>query len=236
MKKIKLTHGEYALVDSDDSDDFDFLSQYTWSLCINVKNRTNRYAATNIAGKTIHMHHLLLKKKSGFVRDHIDKNGLNNQRKNLRYLTISQNNFNQKRRTNTRTGITGVYFEDNSYVVKISFKGKNIHIGRSKSLMVAKKLRKDAEKKYYPNIKIGKETDIVHYPKPPKIPLHERQPNKNRTYKYKGVYPHALKWRAAISNGKKGMKYLGLYSTQEEAAKVYIQAFKEKHGVAPYSI
>jgi hypothetical protein len=61
----------------------------------------NGYAVSKGKGKVLYMHIVILGKKEGFVIDHIDGNKLNNQRSNLRHLTISQNSQN--------TGLTKEY-------------------------------------------------------------------------------------------------------------------------------
>jgi hypothetical protein len=95
MREIELTQGLFALVDDED---FDNVNQHKWF----VKNGKNtNYAATWIGPwrkrKILQMHHLIIGKPvSGMVTDHADRNGLNNQRYNIRNCTISQNSANRK--------------------------------------------------------------------------------------------------------------------------------------------
>lgn len=85
---------KFAMVDDED---YDVLIKIKWYQ--NSKDATNftNYAMTtfkeNGLNKSISMHRLILKIKDGkkWV-DHIDKNGFNNQRNNLRIVTPSQNN------------------------------------------------------------------------------------------------------------------------------------------------
>src|SRR5690348_11276017 len=99
MKKIKLTQGKYALVDDAD---FEYLNQWKWqakkcSDTLFYAHRTQRYGLRS-ENKKHHfkMHKLILKSPKGFEIDHEDGNGLNNQRKNLRICTHSQNGMNKK--------------------------------------------------------------------------------------------------------------------------------------------
>ena len=107
MKKIELTKGKYALVDDED---FDFLNQWKWHW---HDDRGGGYAerACRESGKSKHikMHRLLLKIPSGFEPDHIDGNGLNNQKLNLRIATASQNQINRGKQKNNTSGFKGVY-------------------------------------------------------------------------------------------------------------------------------
>ena len=112
MKKIPLTQGKFALIDDED---FALVSQYKWFYRKSGRtNGNNGYAQHSIFNKekyliakkeghyryndSIFMHNLILSPKIGFEIDHKDRNGLNNQRNNLRLVTHSQNmnNFPKK--------------------------------------------------------------------------------------------------------------------------------------------
>lgn len=87
---IKLTRGRHAKVDADD---FYKLSGHKWLVS---KSRKRFYAARNIRkedGKRtiIRMHKVILKAPKGFEIDHINRNTLDNRKKNLRIVTHSQN-------------------------------------------------------------------------------------------------------------------------------------------------
>jgi hypothetical protein len=57
------------------------------------------------------MHRYLLGAGVGDVIDHVDGNGLNNTRSNLRKCTRSENAKNAKLKSNSKSGIKGVMFE-----------------------------------------------------------------------------------------------------------------------------
>lgn len=100
MKRIIINSNKYGnhIVFVDD-EDFDRLSKIKW--CIHKdKRRKDFYAWSNIreSGKhgIIKMHRFLLGITDPKVLvDHIDRNTLNNQKKNLRVATPSQNNTNK---------------------------------------------------------------------------------------------------------------------------------------------
>lgn len=94
MLEILLTQGLVALVDDAD---FHRLSIYKWFA---VRGHNTFYAVRNRASPKrglICMHHEVVGKPvHGFQTDHIDGNGLNNQRVNLREATAGQNQMNQR--------------------------------------------------------------------------------------------------------------------------------------------
>lgn len=94
MKTIQLiTPGMVAFVDDED---FESVSGFRWYV---KPDRYTKYAYTKTKGgilsrKTIYMHRLIVG-ESDLQVDHIDGNGLNNTRSNLRLCTNSQNNANR---------------------------------------------------------------------------------------------------------------------------------------------
>jgi hypothetical protein len=88
VKEIKLTQGKIALVDDED---FKNINSYRWAA---HKHSLTFYAVRHPKGsreKLTRMHNDVLGHKSGFEIDHIDGDGLNNQRSNLRFVTRRQN-------------------------------------------------------------------------------------------------------------------------------------------------
>lgn len=112
--------------------DFDWLNQWKWQI-IKHKKRTVFYVTTQINGKTVYMHRLILAiKKRNITTDHIDGNGLNNQRNNLRRATYSQNNINRAGLKNTSSKYKGVHFEafTKKWRAEIQINGKQKKLGR----------------------------------------------------------------------------------------------------------
>jgi len=99
MKEITLTRGYTTLIDDDD---YAELSRHRWHVIV---QKYNNYASRLIyIGKKqqrIYMHRAILSPPSGFVCDHIDGDGLNNQRNNLRPCTMKQNNQYSRKRKGT---------------------------------------------------------------------------------------------------------------------------------------
>ena len=89
IRYIALTKGMFATVDAAD---YEWLSRCKW----HVSGRATVYAASNWQGKRVYMHRLLMNPPPGYVVDHIDGNGLNNRRTNLRICTQMQNQWNRR--------------------------------------------------------------------------------------------------------------------------------------------
>lgn len=126
MKKIELTRGKVAIIDDED---FELVSKYKWCICGNL-----RYAQNRTKGKTIYMHMLIIGKKPGFEIDHINHNGLDNRRANLRHVTPQQNQFNQGKgmRKNKSSVYKGVcwYKKDSLWDAYITVNYKCFYLGR----------------------------------------------------------------------------------------------------------
>jgi hypothetical protein len=91
---------------------FPIIKLYMW--CVE-KNRYTFYASTRIKKgskqSTLKMHNLIKGMGiNGNKIDHIDGNGLHNNLNNLRVVTSSQNNINQRIRKDNASGYKGVYY------------------------------------------------------------------------------------------------------------------------------
>ena len=146
MKEIELTRGLKTLVDDDN---FIELSKHKWYANENkLKSRTTYYAARTMKG--IKMHRVIMDAKPGDILDHIDGNGLNNQKNNLRFCSKSQNNANSIKRESI-SGFRGVYRYykfplGKTWVVRMNINGKKKHFGNFTDKIEAAKVY-DAEAK-----------------------------------------------------------------------------------------
>lgn len=107
--EIPLPGGLVALVDESDAP---IVADHRWR-ALTVPNKGKVYAIAHGFGATIYMHRLIVSPPKGMHVDHIDHNGLNNTRANLRSATTSQNVFNRRReRSSARNkhGYRGVVF------------------------------------------------------------------------------------------------------------------------------
>jgi len=108
VKLIPLTHGKFAIVDAGD---YDRLSKYKW---YSNQDGNNFYAYTFLTKgnkkKRVFMHRLITNAPKGLFIDHIDGNGLNNRRCNLRLCTPAQNAQNSRPRCNGSSKYKGVFW------------------------------------------------------------------------------------------------------------------------------
>jgi len=140
MKQIKLTQGKFTLVDDED---FEELNQFNWYA---NKKLNTFYAVRNEYNKgkhkTLFMHRVVLRLTNSNIKcDHINHNGLDNQKSNLRTCTHSQNQRNSRNRIGTTSKYKGVHFckQANKWRVFIMGNKKQIHIGYFKNEIEAAK-------------------------------------------------------------------------------------------------
>lgn len=110
MREIRLSDGEMAIVDDAD---FELISGFKWAphkhgnTVYALANKTRRGGAKPV---TIRMHRLILGLEAGdgIKVDHKNGNGLDNQRRNLRICTHSQNCCNSRKHRGTTSKYKGV--------------------------------------------------------------------------------------------------------------------------------
>jgi len=151
MKKIPLSQGKFAIVDDAD---FDWLNQWKWSA---HKNRNTFYAGRKIRvglkRKLLLMHRLILGLDFGDERqgDHINMDGLDNRRKNLRIATNAQNRRNRGKQANNTSGYKGVTWrkQRKKWQAHIQVKGKVKHLGYFTDPVEASEAYDSASQKYH---------------------------------------------------------------------------------------
>lgn len=142
MAKIKLTKGKYAIVDDED---FDFLSQWKWKY-----HKDNYAVRTSTGSKQVYMHREVLKTPKGKLTDHINRNGLDNRRANLRLVSYSQNALNTGVPQNNTSGYKGVVWHKQKklWQAQINISKRCIYLGSFKKLEDAVMARQLIEKSY----------------------------------------------------------------------------------------
>lgn len=147
MKKIKLTQNKYALIDNSY---FEYLNQWKWYVAHNKRN----YYAVRMDNdrKIIGMHRLILDTlNTKKLIDHINGNGLDNRRKNLRVCSNQENLRNGRLRVNNKSGYKGVSWEKDrkSWMSYIYIDGKRKRLGRFKNKIMAAKVYDTNAIKYF---------------------------------------------------------------------------------------
>ena len=96
--------GGFVLISDEDR----AVLRHNWALVKKKSSKGGHYAVAWIDGRTAYMHRLIANAQKGQEVDHIDGDGLNNSRDNLRLATRSQNCAN---RTDykPKSGFRGVY-------------------------------------------------------------------------------------------------------------------------------
>lgn len=128
-----------------DSEDVELLSKYSW--CKSKKG----YAVANIKGKVTKMHRFIMGVSNPeVIVDHKNRDRHDNRKSNLRICTTTENARNRSVSKHCSSGFIGIRItEYGKYNVKITFSGKEIHIGNYDTLEEAIRARKIAEGKYH---------------------------------------------------------------------------------------
>lgn len=126
-KEILLTQGKVALVSNED---YAVLSQYKWYA---QRAKYTWYARRKVQigykrQRTISMHGQILGATNAMDIDHVDHDGLNNTRENLRLCTRSENQGNRRILPGE---IKGVYWSkrERRWYAQIGVNGKRKHVG-----------------------------------------------------------------------------------------------------------
>lgn len=90
MTTLRTINGSLILVDEED---YHIVHRYQWYELTNTSGTT--YAQTFIEGVNVLLHRLLMNPADGFVVDHINHNGLDNRKSNLRVVSPSHNQMNR---------------------------------------------------------------------------------------------------------------------------------------------
>ena len=147
----------YTLVDNED---YEWLSQWKWHLTKNTHFPFTEYAKRNRPraekpDADILMHRMILRKHGikigGKLVDHINHNGLDNRKENIRMATRSENKAYGKIYRNNTSGYKGVSWdkEQNKWAVSISINGKDKKIGRFLNKEEAALVYNDVAKQYF---------------------------------------------------------------------------------------
>ena len=147
-KKGKKYAGMYAATVSDEDAD---LAELNWNVFAKPKNPV--YARRRANKKIYSIHRVILERvlgrplEKGDEVDHINGNGLDNRRENLRLATSQQNHRNRKTPKNNTSGVTGVYYypKINRWKAGISINKKMRWFGTYVNKDDAIRARKQAE-------------------------------------------------------------------------------------------
>ena len=124
-KTIELTQGKVALVDDED---YERINAYKWYYC-------KGYAVRKFGSpprKFVYMHRVILDTPDGLETDHVNGDGVDNRKANLRACTRSENQRNLGRTISNTSGFKGVTKSKGStkWIASIKHFGQQIYLGR----------------------------------------------------------------------------------------------------------
>ena len=131
MKKIPLTQGKVALVDEED---YEYLMRWKWYLyeangqCYAVRNE--RFSTEHgHARRTVRMHREIMHTPKTLYVDHINHNGLDNRKCNMRHCSSRENQGNRLLTKACSSQYKGVNKHDGKWQARIGHKYKQLYIG-----------------------------------------------------------------------------------------------------------
>jgi len=153
FRRIPLTRGKFAIVDPDD---YIWLKKFKWHASKNGYTfyaKRSVYTGEKSRSKTLAMHRRIIKAPDNLLVDHINHNGLDNRKANLRLATPAQNNRNCLiiKKRNAYSQYRGVTWSKRKkrWLVMIRFDGKRKFLGYFKDEIQAAKTYDMAAKIYH---------------------------------------------------------------------------------------
>lgn len=123
MATVQIARGGEVVVDEDN---IELVRQYRW---YPVSAGLTTYAGACIDGKTAYLHRIIACTPDGMDTDHIDGNGLNNLRSNLRVVSHRMN-VARRRTAVGPSGFRGVHItRSKKFSAKIEAEGKRYWLG-----------------------------------------------------------------------------------------------------------
>ncbi len=228
---IPVSQNHIALVSPEDADLLGSSWQYHDG---NSNEYCRRYVkGSGKNGKHEYMHQVILSRmlgrplEKGERPDHQDRNGLNNQRWNLRLATHQQNTFNSGRKHKSPTSqYKGVSRDGAYWDAVIMVDRKHIYLGAYENEVEAGIAYNHAAAQYFGEFaQFNGIPEWEHVYPEKQDHRHSRRDNKSG---YPNIRREGKRWGALIRlNGKQ--KYIGTFDTVEQAYKAQCEA-KEKYG------
>lgn len=147
-----------------DIEDLETLKSFKGKICAAWSHCTKTFYAqyTKYLGKidgkhkyeTPNLHTLIMSAPEGYVVDHINNDGLDNRKCNLRFITRESNHKNRNgKNSNNKSGYRNVCWveREQRYYVQLQVEGKNTVLGKFKAneLEEAGKFAEEMRQKYY---------------------------------------------------------------------------------------
>jgi hypothetical protein len=148
MREVALHNGLVAIVDDHD---WPLVNDFNWFATRRQQADEAWYAICNEGG-TVYMHRLILGAGRGQMVDHVDGDGLNNRRANLRFCNRRQNNLNRRTQNIGACPYRGVEFDarrPKPFRAVVWNGGKRTYLGHFTTGEEAAQRRDDAAREMY---------------------------------------------------------------------------------------
>lgn len=214
---IPLTQGKHAIVDEDD---YSLLNQRKWH-AITTDNGGSFYAVGWHEGRKIRMHRFLLGAKPSEIVDHVNGNGLDNRRANIRITDNYGNTRNRRQRSVMASKYKGVCRRPRGrWAATIRIDGKQRSIGEYASELEAALAYDAAALHYYGEYACPNLPGIAE----PATREELLRRNYHREGRLRGAFPRPNgKWASSI-HVSGANQYLGTFDTELAAALAYDEA------------
>jgi hypothetical protein len=127
---VPLTRGFVAQIDASD---LHKVAGFNWFAVVQSYTvyAVRRVSGVKGRGSKISMHRQIIGATNDVQVDHVDLNGLNNRRENLRIATPQQNCFNRRKTRANTSGFKGVCWNRKSrkWQAGIRINGRSVHLG-----------------------------------------------------------------------------------------------------------
>jgi hypothetical protein len=223
--RVPLTHDKYAFIDEEDAER---VSEHSWTYLWSPNWPNRAYAQTGIKKRAVLLHRFILGVASDEDVDHINRNGLDNRKCNLRPCDQTHNNANSRKRVTTK-GYRGVQAVASGYRARIQHGGivyrSEAYPSERQAAEAYDVLAREIFGEFaYQNLSdapvivppIEHPDDLPIITKPSLGGVHIG-PSGYRGVKYS---KNERLWSAAFTPGGK-RRFLGYYRTAEDAARVY---------------
>ena len=127
VARIPLTRGLVALIDAAD---VPLVSGVNWCACPSRKTfYAHRTISRRGSQRKVILHRLLMSAPPDMHVDHINGDGLDCRRENMRVVTLQQNNLNRGKRVSNKVGLKGASRLGNRYRAEIQSAGVKQYLG-----------------------------------------------------------------------------------------------------------
>ena len=146
---VPLTKGYEAIIDAAD---VPLVDAWNWTAIVGLSNvYAFRSYWRDKNKRTVYLHRAIMGEPDGLQVDHINCNGLDNRRVNLRLATRSQNQHNRGASSNNTSGFKGVTWHEGNkkWQAQIAFCGKHKYLGGYDTAEAAHAAYAEASSKYH---------------------------------------------------------------------------------------